>query len=227
MLQGIINFLIGPALTWMPVVILWLVFVAAVYLYLHRNKSERINNLTTYEFLIIFAITFKVLYALLSSVAQYYVWSVSALSKALLDTPLSENVPPSIVTELFPSIFAGNQGYFFFYAYGRFFINLFLALGLAFAFWAFLRLLRKHKDRFFEEGETELGLLCALIVGWPNFLVFIPVVFVSIVVISITRGIFLKEAYTTMGLPFLLAAFICLIAGDWLIRVLNLGVFRI
>lgn len=227
MIQEIINFLIGPFLIWAPIVVFWLAIILASILYFLRNNNEAIRKLTNFRFLIISLIVFKVLYAGLLSAGQYYIWAGDKALSVFVNSPLSENVPPSIVTKLFPALFSTDLGYFFYYVYGRFFINLLLAVGLAFAFWAFLRILKKHKERFFESGETELGLLCALIVGWPNFLVFIPVVFVSIVIVSIVRGILLKEAYTTMGMPFLLATLICLIAGDWFIEILNLSVFRI
>ncbi len=227
MTQPIINFLIGPFLTWLPIVAFFIIAILASVIYFLRNYPEKAKKITNYKFLIIFTIVFKTLYALLYSFGYYYVWSGEAVSEVLLNSPLNSNVPPSIVTKLFPTLFASDLGYFFYYVYGRFFINLFLAVGIAYAFWAFLRFLKKYKDRFFEAGETELGLLCALIVGWPNFLVFIPIVFLSIIIVSILRGIFLKEAYTTMGWPFLLATFVCLIAGNWLIQILNLSVFRI
>lgn len=227
MKQDIINFLIGPFAVWIPYIAFWVALILAIIVYVLRNRPEIARKITTYKFLIIFVIAFKVLYACFLAVGQYYVWASNGATQAFLNSPLSESVPESFVTKLFPGLFQSNLGYFYFYAYGRFFLNVFLAVGIAFAFWAFLRTLKKYNERFFEEGETELGLLAALIVGWPNFLVFIPIVFVSIVVVSIVRGIFFKEAYTTMGAPFLLATFLCLVAGDWLITILNLGVFRI
>lgn len=227
MTQEIIKFLLGPFAVSIPYIAFWIALILATIVYIFRSRREIAKKITTYKFLIIFVIAFKVLYACFLVVGQYYVWASNGATQAFLNSPLSEAVPQSFVTKLFPGLFQSDLGYFYFYAYGRFFLNVFLAVGIAFAFWAFLRLLKKYNERFFEEGETELGLLAALIAGWPNFLVFIPIVFVSIVIVSIVRGVFFKEAYTTMGAPFLLATFLCLMAGDWLIKILNLSVFRV
>lgn len=106
-------------------------------------------------------------------------------------------------------------------------MNVLLSIVVAFAFYAFLKALKKHNDRFFHEGETELGLLLALIVGWPNFVVFVPLVFLAVVLVSIFRGIYMKEMYTTLGTPMLLAALITMIFGSYLIGAFGLTVLKI
>lgn len=227
MVQEIINFIIGPFLIWLQIIAFWVFLALAIILYVFRRDAERTKKITSYKFLSVCIVVFKTLYVALTAAAYYYVWSANKLSELLLNSPLSGNVPPSIVTRLFPTFFNSDHGYFFFYVYGRYFINLFLAIGLALVFWAFLKLLKKRNERFFEEGETELGLVSALIVGWPNFVLFIPIVFLSVIAVSIIRGIVYKEAYTTLGWPFILSSFLCLAAGGWLIDALNLGVFRI
>jgi len=66
-----------------------------------------------------------------------------------------------------------------------------------------------------------------MIVGWPNFIIFIPLVFVSVVLVSIFRGLYFKEAYTTLGVPMLLGALTTMIFGSYLIELLQLTVFKI
>ena len=75
----------------------------------------------------------------------------------------------------------------------------------------------KYRERFFEEGELDLGFLSALLIGWPNFVVFVPLVFLSVVIIAVFRRVFLKELYTTLGLPMLLATLLVLAFGDFLV----------
>ena len=101
------------------------------------------------------------------------------------------------------------------------------SLLVAGAFYLFLLFLAKYQERFFEKGEIALGFLLGLTVGWPNFIVFLPLVFIAVIFVSILRLIFLKEAYTTLGAPLLLAAFTAILFGDYFINLLGLAAFRI
>ena len=180
-----------------PKIILGFVFAFGFFRYLFHRQPN-------YKLLVIILAAARVLYAAFLTAAQYYAWSRGALTEALL-----------------------APRYFWFYAYGRFWLNAFISIGVAFAFYLFLKFLKKSQERFFEEGETELGFLAALLGGWPNFVIFTPLIFISVVLISIFRGIVLKEAYTTLGWPFLLAAFLALIWGSWLIQIFRLGALKI
>lgn len=191
------NYL-SSIISFAPKIVLGLVLALGFFRYLFRRQPN-------YKLLVIILAAARILYAAFLTAAQYYAWLHGALTKLLLDSPR----------------------YFWFYAYGRFWLNAFIAIGVAFAFYLFLKFLKKYQERFFEEGETELGFLAALIVGWPNFVILVPLVFVSVVLISIFRGIFLKEAYTTLGWPFLLATLLTLIWGSWLIPIFRLGVLKI
>lgn len=181
-----------------PKIVLGFVLAFGFFRYLFRRQFD-------YKPLIFILAASRILYAVFLTSNQYRIWSQDEMAKFLLDTP----------------------GYLLFYSYGRFWLNVFIAIGLAFVFYLFLKFLKKYQERFFEEGEPELGFLTALIVGWPNFVIFIPLIFISVVLISIFRGIVLKKAYTTLGWPFLLAAFLTLVWGNWLIQVFNLGVLII
>lgn len=234
--MNIVNFLLGPFLVWLPPVFWWIAFLAAALTYvssyvpLRRRFQKLILAFasTDYWTLIYTAIGFRLLYAVFISVAQYTVWKNGGdFTNMLANSPLDEKVPSTFITNLFPSVFQSQFGYVTFYTLGRYGVNVLWSIALAFMFWGFLRVLKKYNERFFDTQETELGLLCALVVGWPNFVIFIPLVFLSVIVVSIIRGIFLKEAYTTLGYPFLLATAACLLCGSYLIDVLNLGVLRI
>lgn len=209
---------------WLPIIVLWLVYIAAAVSY-YSSAAPKLFN---FKFLAVTTIALRFLYAAVLSVLQYYVWSQSEITKLLINSPLSEEVPLSdFLRGIFGSIFDSKLGYFLFYSWGHFWINVLLSILVAFAFYGFLKALKKHNDRFFHEGETELGLLLALIVGWPNFVVFIPLVFLAVVLVSIFRGMYLKEMYTTLGVPMLLAALITMIFGSNLIIVLGLTVLKI
>lgn len=208
-------------LKWLPPIFFGIVFAIAVFLYLFRHRS----NVISYKLLVISSITFRVFYAALLTISQYYTWSKQGFGRLLLSSPLDNSLPAFL--NKFPFIAESRWGYFLFYSFGRFWLNVFIAIGVAFVFYLFLKFLKKYRERFFIEGETELGFLTALIVGWPNFVIFIPCVFVFVVLMSVFRGLFLKESYTTLGWPFILAALIVLLWGGKLIQTLGLGVLKI
>jgi hypothetical protein len=117
--------------------------------------------------------------------------------------------------------------YFIGYSWMHFWFNFVLSVGVALVFYLFLKFLKKRNERFFEEGETEIGFLCALIAGWPNIVIFLPLVFILVVLESIFSNFFLKESFTTLGFAVILAAIIAFIWGGKIIAVLGLGVLII
>ena len=124
-------------------------------------------------------------------------------------------------------VFSSKLGYFLFYSFGRFWLGLLISLLAAAAFYIFLRSLKKYQERFFEDGETELGFLAALIAGWPAFIVFLLLVFPGVVLVAIYRRLFTGEMYTTLGWPLVLAALASLLWGKSLIIALGLRVLFI
>ncbi|MDI6820731.1 MAG: hypothetical protein QMD65_00945 [Patescibacteria group bacterium] len=223
------DFLFGSFLTWLPRIFWWLVFVFAAILYIFRNKQKLFFKLPTflnYRFLIKSSIIFRIFYAILLTAGQYYIWSADAFGKLFLNSPLNSAVPLSLVQKL-PWLFNHPLGYFIFYSWGRFWLNVFVSIGVALLFFWFLKFLKKHKERFFEEGEIELGFLCMLILNWPVNLIYVLFVFVFVVISSIFRSIVLKRNLTTLGLPFIFSSLILLIWGNALLMFLNLGILKI
>ena len=181
----------------------------------------------TYKSLLWTVLFFKIIYAGIETFAQYYVWSGNAFTKLFLDKNVVDfNFLRQYSGKLF--WFLDNRfGYFIFYTWGRFWFEIVVSLLAACIFYLFLRALKKYKERFFEEGEAELGFLLALLVGWSNFIVFLVSVFVSIILLSIFKTIFFRGQYTSFGTPFLLAALIVLLFGNYLVSVLGLMPLRI
>jgi hypothetical protein len=188
-----------------------------------KNLAARLS----YKSLIWLVLIFKIFYALVETSSQYYVWSSSSftkffLSKGAVDLALLKRFSGDLF------IFLNNRfGYFIFYSWGRFWLEIFVSLIAAAVFYLFLVFLKKYKERFFEEGETELGFLLAFMVGWSNFIVFLPVVFISVILVSVFKQLVFKESYTTLGAPFLLAALIVLIFGNYLISLFGLMSLRV
>ncbi len=177
------------------------------------------------------SIAARLIYALLLSVSQYYVFASNALTKALLNSPLDGNVPLPFFMQPFSQFFKGHLGYILYYSWGRFVLGAVLAILCASVFYAFLKLLEKYNPRFFKKGETKVGFIVSLLVGWPWFVVPIPAVFIVTILIFIVKKIFFKEAYTTLGMPILIAGIILTVVtylfSPLLLGTLNLSVLKV
>ena len=233
-MNSIMSYVLIPFMNWGQY------FFYLIILFVAANKRfSWINNFydSTYKFLIWLVLGFKVLYASIETFTQYYVWSSGKFTKLLLDQNI---ISLDIVKDSFGKmawVFNNRFGYFLFYSWGRFWLEIVVTLIVAMAFYLFFIFLKRHKERFFEEGEVELGFLLSLLVGWPNFIVFLPLVFVSTVIVSIVKiAVFSarggsayggNEMYTTLGAPFLLAALIVLLFGRYIVDILGLTAFRV
>lgn len=203
-------------------------FLIAVIRYAMRKREQlpALFRFITYKRLIWSAIFFKIIFAGVLTTLQYLIWKGGGLGRLFLHEGLSSTLPIPLV-HLFPWIFKSTFGYFIFYSLQRFWLNVFLALFISWLFYRFLILLKTYKERFFDEGEVELGYLMALIVGWPFFILFVPIGFLFVVVISVFRLLFFKEAYTTLGWPFIWATLLTLLFGSVLLPLFGLTVFSI
>lgn len=216
-------------LTVLPDIFFWGFFALAALLYFSPNVFLRFKITSReygYRILLQWAIGLRLAYAALLTLGQYFLWSGDTFSQALLRAPLGKSVPLAFVQN-FQWLFNTHSGYFLVYSWGHFWLNAFLSLLIAALFWQFLALLRHKNERFFEGGEVELGFLSALIAGWPNVILFIAFTFVCVIMLSVLRGIFLKELYTTLGIPFLLSIFCTLLLGSLFLTFFDLSVLRI
>lgn len=220
----ILRYLLIPFMNWGQ----YFFYLAVLYI----AADKRFNwfgyfSKLSYRSLIWAVVGFKALYASVETFSQYYVWSGNGFTKLLLDKSVVDlDLLKEISGKLF--LFLNNHfGYFLFYSWGRFWMEIAVSLLAAAAFYLFLIFLKKHKERFFEEGEVELGFLLALMVGWSNFIIFLPLVFLSVIFVSVFRKLAYKEMYTTLGAPFLLAALIVLLFGKYIVDILGLTALRV
>lgn len=195
------NQLFALVITWVPVAVFFAVAIAA-YIAYHRPASEQIR-LRRFMILAIATIVLRLTFASIKTGLQYYAWTLSDMSRYLLPPYQSIRV-------------------LLHYSWTHFWLNALISIGAALLFFIVLRALRSYNPRYFEPGEVELGFLMALIVGWPHFIVFVPVVFLLVIVISTIRGIFLHEPYTTLGLPFFLGYASAIGVTSYIIATLNL-----
>ena len=197
------DFLNGPFLIWLPRVAYFIFIVLAAYFYFSRrrfgNKTAKLFRILSFSL-----VCYRIAEALLKTILQYYIWAADKFTRVWL-----------------------ASGYLIDYSYRRFWFNFFLSLSVALVFFFILQILKKYKERFFESGEVELGFFSAFVSGWPNFLVFVPLAFFVLLALSVIRKIFLKESYTTLGLPFLSAAAATLAFSGILSYFLKLDLFKI
>ncbi|MEK7465428.1 MAG: hypothetical protein AAB631_01470 [Patescibacteria group bacterium] len=211
------NFFIGPFLEWVPSVV-WVavIFYAAFRYVTERGGEKPANNFFlrfSYRQLALAVIVFHLVYAFFSTVGQYWVWRASAFTQSFLQFPL-DSVVISPLADFFAGIFKSKLGYFLFYSWGHFWAFAFLSIAMAWVFRVYLRWLEKRNSRFFYEGEVQLGFLCALVVGWPKIILFIPVLFLSVLTVSLYKIFSSKESYTTLGYPFLLGVVLTALLWD-------------
>ena len=181
-----------------------LVYIFSLYSYVAAGvKTKLFLKIGVAALLIIYPFT-----AMLETYLQYSVWLNDATSKNFL--------PP--VTPI---------TYFLQYSFTHFWFGQLIGIALAVLFYLFLCLLSKRRPWLFLDGETELGFVCALVAGWPGFVLFLPLIFITALPLTIFRQYALKQERTTLGAAFLLAAGITLIFGKYLISLLGLGVLRI
>ncbi|EKD23549.1 MAG: hypothetical protein ACD_81C00219G0010 [uncultured bacterium] len=194
--------LLSSGIDLIPFAFFVVMVISAGYVYL-RSPLLGGQRLAVFTRLIVAVVSFRIAFAAAKSGLQYYAWVQDELGKLLLP-------PTQPIT------------YFFQYIWTHFWANVVLSLGVGLLTFIVLRTLQKKNQRFFDVGEVELGTLLALVVGWPHFVVFVPLVFVLVVLISIIRGIVVKEPFTTLGLPFIVAACIALFTAVPVLTFLHL-----
>ncbi len=207
-----------------PLVFFWSVFLLAFVFFLRRANG--ILFAKRVKVLLGVTLGFRLLYALSATIAQYLVWAGDPKTRIFLESGIERGSPIAPSLGKFPFLF-GKLGYFLFYSYGRFWLNVVLVFLCVFAFLWFLKLLRKWRERFFENGEIEFGALSAALVGWPAFALFLPIAFLSVIFVSVFRLVFMKKKFTTLAAPFVLAVLVLLLYGGKLLQLTGLSVLKI
>ncbi len=222
------SFLLEVSKYILPVILVVVFLVAcARYIFKFSFFNTKSGLLFSFRNLAIVVVVGKIFNAGLLTYLQYSVWKQSGvIGEVFLNSPISKDLPFSAAKN-FEWLLNNKFGYFLFYSWGRFWLSVLISLLVAYVFYLLLRTLKLKTERFFEEGETELGFLCALVVGWPGFVLFVPFVFLSVVFISIVKLLFFKEKYTTLGAPFILATTVTSLFSNYLILLFGLGVLKV
>ncbi len=187
-------------INWLPAGVLFCFFVAAGIVYYRAPFAGRRKALFLRMAIAIGVL--RLLFAGIKTAAQYVIWKQDPIAQFLL--------PPHT-----------RIGVLLHYVWTHYWLNAFISIGAALLLFGVFRLLASHNERFFNEGEFELGFLMALIVGWPQFVIFVPAVFCLVVLMSVVRGLWFNEPYTTLGIPLFLAAIVAVIAYPYVVHLKN------
>lgn len=124
------------------------------------------------------AFSVRILFALFISWGQYYVWSIASdVTKTLLRSPLDMSVPFTSYLEWTRFLFRGHLGYFLYYAWGHFWLNIILLLLVSGAVYLLFSLWEKHRGGFGEQGPLLIFSLM-MSIGFPEVLVLVVLGFV-------------------------------------------------
>lgn len=188
----------------LPVVAEWGFALAAGVLSFGRSRHAPELNVRAMKRLLVVGVVVLFALALLATVLQYAAWR---------GDPFSRNLLPPHQSILYFAKYAGTH----------FWLAPMLSLIVSAAFYGFLLILKRKNERFFEEGEVELGAIAALLAGWPRVIVFLPLAFLAVIIISGIKMALRKGAYTTLGLPFLLGLVVTLAYGYVVLEALGLS----
>lgn len=221
MIRELFEQLFSQDIFWKLPVIFSLVFIAVTgFLYFrHKNNEEYLKKIAKKGIYAVFG--FKIIYALFLTLAQYFVWNNNGLTRALLKSPVEEKA--LMAFGFLSKFFNRDGGYYYFYVFARYWLVIIISFAVAYLFYLLLKGLKKYKERFFIGGEPEIGFALAFLVGWPDFVLFLPGIFMLIIPVSIFRVVIFKEKLTTLGWPFIVSAILAVILGYSLLDIFQLA----
>lgn len=221
MIRQLTEYLFAQDIFWKLPVIFALIFALIIgYLYFkHKSNEEYLRKISQKGIYAVFG--FKIIYAIFLTVAQYFVWENNTMTKALLKLPVEGKALMSF--SFLSKFFSTDSGYYYFYVFARYWLVIIISFAVAYLFYLLLKGLKKYKERFFIGGEPEIGFALAFLVGWPDFVLFLPAIFFLIIPISIFRMVIFKEKLTTLGWPFIISAILAVVLGYSLLDLFRLA----
>jgi hypothetical protein len=161
------------------------------------------------------------------SILQYASWSTNPLTKLLLNQPLDDTVPLFGLFGILGFLHSVKWGYFAYYVVGRFWLSAILSIIIAYSFYALIQFLRKYRQASLSEFEPNLLLLLGLLVGWPNFIVFLILSLVLILFYAVLHFVQDRTRVQTVAPGFLTGCLLVLSFGNSVTNLLGLGVLRV
>ncbi len=198
---------------------MWVVFFCIVLVRFLR--PDWVKNIS-YKWLVLSAVVLHIMYAMFVTWGQYHIWATSSdFTRALLAAPLPTEAPIPAILEFLRPYLSGSFGYFFYYAFGRFFLSMVMLFAVTGAFYTAIKFWHNKRNNFGEQGP-ELLCVLMLIAGWPGIIVLGPLGFAVAILFSVGALVFLKKTQTSLLPAFLLVTPIALIASKPILDFLHL-----
>jgi hypothetical protein len=197
------------------VMVLWFAIVACAIL---RYANYIFFTKVSWRALVTVAVSVHFGYGVLLTWGQYVQWGSDSVTKVFLEQPLPKVVPLTPFLEWLRPAFEQQLGYFMFYVFGHFWVNIILVLGLAGAFAMLLKLRAYYRPTNFKEGEIAMITLALLVAGWPGIIVAVPLAFIFAIVSSIFSSVFFNVSRIHLAPAFLVAAPVALISGITILK---------
>ncbi|MEK7452984.1 MAG: hypothetical protein AAB614_01995 [Patescibacteria group bacterium] len=181
--------------------------VAFLSIYLIKEKlNEKILKRVLIGILIFFATVIS-----LKSYLQYVAWKADAFARYFL--------PPHT-----------DIAYFFQYVFFHFLAERLIAFifGL-FILMLFLLIERFYKKDVISRNDKYIFFIFSILVGWPNFLIYLGVIFFLSFIYMIVVAIIKKDFKQVISLTYFwpISAFLTLLFGEYLAKMLNLYMLTI
>jgi len=142
------------------------------------------------------------------SVSTYYIWKADPISKYL--------IPPV------------NPNYFYQYCLFHYFLNFFISLGAA-IFLGLIFFIFKKKN-YVDFNEVLLVVLGTIIVGSPNFIIFLGLAFLIAIFLDLWQNYKKRvkiKRKVSLILPMLISLILTILAGNIIAKYIGLAVLRI
>lgn len=181
--------------------------ILIIILFYHFASSDKRNKFIRYGILLTAAIL--VLISFYGTIATYDLWKADPFSKFLL---------PPYDTE-----------YFYGYAFSHFWQS-FIAAIIASFFWAlFLSFVKKYsRGRLLSKNEIYLGFFTSLSVGFPNFVIYIFILFALFLLHQLINNFVLKNSRPiAISLSMILSAIIVILFGNIILFKFGLDVLSV
>ncbi len=182
-------------------------FILIIILFYQITSNDKKNKFIRYGIFLTIAILLSI--SSYSTIATYNLWKTDSFSKFLL--------PPY------------DAAYFYGYAFSRFWQSFIVIIIVSF-FWAiFLFLAKKYSgDRLLSKNEVYLGFFTSLSVGFPNFIIYIFILFALFLIHQIVNNFVLKNSQPiAISLSMILSAIIVILWGNYILLKFGLDVLSV
>lgn len=193
-------------------------FAGAVYLISLAIKFKKNDSIKiSYNSIHLIFIISMLFGALLATFLQYETWASNDFTRSLTLLPTLRDVPLPGLLFMFKPIFYLNHGYFYHYSIIHFWMAAIWNIIASSLLYFGLCFLQRKKDYLIRKEEAHFIFAASLIIGWPNLLFFLALMFLIFTIHSIINLI--RGSSRTVIFPSAVLTFLVIFVGH---NVLNI-----